>query len=71
MVLLDFIRSAHPPPITRHQAQSHQELPQEDLEVLDKMAISNRQGLDQALSLGWIQAFLNLMGVVEALMKPV
>ena len=71
MVLLDFIRSAHPPPTTRHQALSHQELPQEDLEVLNKMAISNRQGLDQALCLGWIQAFLNLMGVVEAVMKPV
>ena len=68
MVLLDFIRSVHPPPTTRHQAL---ELPQEDLEVLNKMAISDRQGLDQALSLGWIQAFLNLMGVVEALMKPV
>ena len=68
MVLLDFIRSAHPPPTTRHQAL---ELPQEDLEVLNKMASSNRRGLDQALSLGWIQASQNLMGVLEALTKPV
>ena len=68
MVLLDFIRSAHPPPTTRHQAL---ELPQEDLEVLNKMATSNPRGLDQALSLGWIQASPNLMEVVEALMKPV
>ena len=71
MVLLDFIRSAHPPPTTRNQALSHQELPQEDLEVLNKMAISNRQGQDQALSLGWIQASPNLMEIVEALAKPV
>ena len=71
MVLLDFIHSAHPPPTTRHQALSYQELPQEDLEVLNEMATSNPRGRDQALSLGWIQAFLNLAEVVEALTKPV
>ena len=71
MVLLDFIRSAHPPPTTRHLALSHQELPQEDLEVLNKMATSNRRGLDQVLSLGWIQASPDLIELVEALMKPV
>ena len=71
MVLLDFIRSAHPPPTIRHQALSHQELPQEDLEVLNKIATSNRRGLDQALSLGWTLASPNLMEIVEALTKPV